>query len=119
MAEGADKRAKSSVNTVGASNHSDKDREELDFYQTPSFATQSLLDLGIIEAHNIWEPMAGNGAIAKPLNYDKDYIDDATREAWIEEIKAGRAVAVHFTQDEIAAGEVPTLYKRHIAAESK
>ena len=58
-------------------------------------------------------------AIAKPLNYDKDYIDDATREAWIEEIKAGRAIAVHFTQDEIAAGEVPTLYKRHIAAESK
>ena len=71
MAEGADKRAKGSVNTVGASNHSDKDREELDFYQTPSFATQSLLDLGIIEAHNIWEPMAGNGAIADILKQNK------------------------------------------------
>lgn len=32
MAEGVDKRAKNSVNTVGASNLSDKDREELDFY---------------------------------------------------------------------------------------
>lgn len=53
----------------------------------------------------------------------EDIVDlkDASAEVYfkLEEIKAGRAVAVHFTQDEIAAGEVPTLYKRHIAAESK
>ena len=58
-------------NTLGSSSLSKKAREELDFYQTPSFATQSLLDLGIIEAHNIWEPMAGNGAIAGILKQNK------------------------------------------------
>lgn len=26
----------------------------------------------------------------------------------------GRAIAVHFTEDEIALGEMPTLYKRHL-----
>ena len=62
-----DKRAAKVVNTVGASNLSNKDREDLDFYQTPSFATKSLLDLRLVEAHNIWEPMAGNGAIAEVL----------------------------------------------------
>ena len=51
-------------------------------------------------------------AIAKPLNYDKEYLDKKTIDAWIEEIRAGRAIAVHFTEDEIAAGEIPTLYKR-------
>lgn len=62
-----DKRAAKVVSTVGASNLSNKDREDLDFYQTPSFATKSLLDLRLVEAHNIWEPMAGNGAIAEVL----------------------------------------------------
>ena len=66
-----DKRAAKVVNTVGASNLSNKDREDLDFYQTPSFATQSLLDLRLVEAHNIWEPMAGNGAIAEVLKQNK------------------------------------------------
>ena len=65
------KRAAKVVNTVGASNLSNKDREDLDFYQTPSFATQSLLDLRLVEAHNIWEPMAGNGAIAEVLKQNK------------------------------------------------
>jgi len=32
----------------------------------------------------------------------------------VQEIKAGRAIAVHFTQDEIECGETPTLYSRHM-----
>ena len=66
-----DKRSAKVVNTVGASNLSNKDREDFDFYQTPSFATKSLLDLRLVEAHNIWEPMAGNGAIAEVLKQNK------------------------------------------------
>lgn len=56
----------------------------------------------------------GGWAIAKPLNYDKEYIsyDDLCEMA--NEVLAGRAIAVHFTEDEIALGEVPTLYKRHL-----
>lgn len=51
-------------------------------------------------------------AIAKPLNYSKEFLDSNTIKAWIKEIEEGKAIAVHFTEDEIAAGEIPTLYKR-------
>jgi hypothetical protein len=54
-------------NTLGSSSLSKKDRETLDFYQTPSYATESLLERFDFESKNIWEPMTGNGAIAKPL----------------------------------------------------
>lgn len=33
-----------------------------------------------------------------------------------QEVLDGHAFAVHFTEDEIALGEVPTLYKRHMEA---
>ena len=51
-------------------------------------------------------------AIAKPLNYDKEYVSEEDRKAMAQEVIEGRAIAVHFTEDEIAAGEVPTLYRR-------
>ena len=55
-------------------------------------------------------------AIAKPLNYDKEYVPEEERKAMAQEVLDGRAIAVHFTEDEIALGEVPTLYKRHVEA---
>lgn len=51
-------------------------------------------------------------AIAKPLNMDKDYVSEEDRKAMAQEVLDGRAIAVHFTQDEIDCGEVPTAYKR-------
>lgn len=54
-------------------------------------------------------------AIAKPLNYDKEYMSEEDRKAMAQEVIDGRAIAVHFTEDEIALGEVPTLYQRHMA----
>lgn len=55
-------------------------------------------------------------AIAKPLNYDKEYFSEEERKAMAQEVLDGHAFAVHFTEDEIALGEVPTLYKRHMKA---
>ena len=58
-------------------------------------------------------------AIAKPLNYDKEYMSEEERKAMAQEVLDGRAIAVHFTEDEIALGEVPTLYKRHMEKQGK
>ena len=57
-------------------------------------------------------------AIAKPfsLNYDKEYFSEEERKAMAQEVLDGHAFAVHFTEDEIALGEVPALYKRHMEA---
>ena len=55
-------------------------------------------------------------AIAKPLNYDKEYFSEEDRKAMAQEVLDGHAFAIHFTEDEIALGEVPTLYKRHMEA---
>lgn len=55
--------------TLGASNHTDKERESLDFYATDSIAIDKLLT---VERPNIsiWEICAGNGHLAQRL---KDY----------------------------------------------
>lgn len=53
-------------------------------------------------------------AIAKPLNYDKEYLSEEDRKQMAQEVLDGHAIAVHFTEDEIACGENPTLYKRHL-----
>ena len=58
-------------------------------------------------------------AIAKPLNYDKEYMSEEERKAMAQEVLDGHAIAVHFTEDEIALGEVPTLYKRHVEKQEK
>jgi hypothetical protein len=64
----SDNRQKTVVNTLGSSNISSKDREELDFYQTPSGAVKALIDSGLLDRSlKVWEPMAGNGAIADVL----------------------------------------------------
>lgn len=95
-----DKRAAKVVNTVGASNLSNKDREDLDFYQTPSFATKSLLDLRLVEAHNIWEPMTGNGAIAEVLKQN-NYLNVTTSDIVQRDYK------LDFTQDVFNMKEFP------------
>ena len=63
------------VNTLGASNHSEEDREDLDFYQTPSYATKTLLTeyLSKFPYRNIWEPTAGNKAISKVIEQNGGY----------------------------------------------
>lgn len=55
------------LNTLGSSYTSDKDREDLDFYQTPSYATKTLVEHFDLKSNFVWEPMAGNGMIAKEL----------------------------------------------------
>jgi predicted RNA methylase len=51
---------------IGASNHSEKNRMEEDFYSTPEKATIELLKREIFEG-NILEPACGTGAISKVL----------------------------------------------------
>lgn len=63
-------RSKNSVhnvyNTLGASNHTNKDRSKLDFYATPPLATKKLLELEEF-SNNIWEPACGMNHITKEL----------------------------------------------------
>ena len=54
-------------NTVGSSSLSSRDREGLDFYQTPSYATRTLLGRFDFGEGRLWEPMCGNGMIAAEL----------------------------------------------------
>lgn len=55
--------------TLGASNHTDKEREGLDFYTTDPIAIDKLLTVERPNI-NIWEICAGNGHLAQRL---KDY----------------------------------------------
>lgn len=54
------------INTLGSTTLNHADREDMDFYQTPDFATKTLLH-HLLFPETIWEPMAGNGAISKIL----------------------------------------------------
>lgn len=61
----------------GASNHSDTEREEVDYYATPDIATQWLCDLEVFDKH-ILEPACGEGAISQVLEsygYDVESMD--------------------------------------------
>lgn len=57
--------------TLGASNHTDKEREERDFYATSPVAIDKLL---MVEtpSHNVWECATGNGDLAQRLK-DKGF----------------------------------------------
>jgi len=50
--------------TLGASNHTDKEREENDFYATEPAAAEWLLKLESIN-HNVWECACGMGHLSK------------------------------------------------------
>lgn len=54
--------------TLGASNHTEKEREENDFYATQPEAIDFLLDNGNVQlSDKIWEPACGNGCLSKRL----------------------------------------------------
>lgn len=51
---------------IGASNHTDDDREERDFYATHPSAAQLLIDQGFLDKSvDIWECAAGQGHLAE------------------------------------------------------
>ena len=52
--------------TLGASNHTDKDREENDYYATDPVAIDKLLKVEQL-SNFIWEPAVGGGHLAKRL----------------------------------------------------
>lgn len=52
--------------TLGASNHTDKDREVNDYYATESKAIDILLEKAIL-SHNLWECACGAGDLSKRL----------------------------------------------------
>lgn len=52
--------------TLGASNHTDKEREVNDYYATEPAAVELLLELEKF-SHFIWEPACGEGHISKVL----------------------------------------------------
>ena len=53
--------------TLGASNHTDKEREENDFYATSPIAIDKLYKTGELTCKNIWECACGEGHLAKKL----------------------------------------------------
>lgn len=55
------------LNTLGSTKLHNTVREDLDFYQTPAYAVKTLVERFDFKTDFIWEPMAGNGAIAKHL----------------------------------------------------
>lgn len=52
--------------TLGASNHTESERESNDYYATDPIAAEHLLNLETF-SHNIWEPACGGGHLSKVL----------------------------------------------------
>lgn len=53
--------------TLGASNHTDKEREENDFYATEPIAIDKLYATGKLTCKDIWECACGQGDLSKRL----------------------------------------------------
>ena len=62
---------KSIYTTLGASNHTDKEREVNDYYATESKAIDVLLEKAVL-SHNLWECACGAGDLSKRLS-EKGY----------------------------------------------
>lgn len=66
--------------TLGASNHTEKERQEDDYYATDPTAIDVLMDVEIF-SYNLWEPACGQGHLSKRLLeyghkvYSTDLID--------------------------------------------
>lgn len=58
--------AKTTYITLGASNHTDKKRQSVDYYATDSVAID-LLRTKFVIPENVWEPAAGDGNLSKRL----------------------------------------------------
>lgn len=52
--------------TLGASNHTDKERELNDYYATDSIAIDALLEKATLN-HHLWECACGEGHLSKRL----------------------------------------------------
>lgn len=67
--------------TLGASNHTDKERESNDFYATSPRAIDALMEYGLDLPRKIWEPSCGSGCLSERLIekghevYSTDIID--------------------------------------------
>lgn len=57
---------KSIYTCLGASNHTEGERESMDYYATDPDAVEMLLDMEEFN-HHIWEPACGEGHISKVL----------------------------------------------------
>jgi hypothetical protein len=53
--------------SLGASNHTDKERQHEDYYATDPIAIDKLLSAGAEINHNVYEPACGEGHLAKRL----------------------------------------------------
>ena len=53
--------------TLGASNHTDKEREENDYYATQPIAIDKLRETGELTCNSIWECACGQGHLSKRL----------------------------------------------------
>lgn len=76
------------LNTLGASNLSDKERSKLDYYGTDPRTTEALLRVEDF-SHKVWEPCAGHHLIADKLEsrgYDVRCSDIADYEGYEHEI---------------------------------
>lgn len=61
--------------TLGASNHTEKERETDDFYATDPRAIDILLDyLHLQVPHGVWEPSCGSGCLSKRLEERGHYV---------------------------------------------
>lgn len=58
--------SKSIYTIIGASNHTDKEREPHDYYATDPIAIEALLEKAVL-AHKIWECACGTGELSKKL----------------------------------------------------
>lgn len=58
---------KSDFTTLGASSHSESEREENDFYATDPKALESFLDESGIKLRNVWECACGEGHLSEVL----------------------------------------------------
>ena len=58
---------KSIFTTLGASNHTEKEREINDYYATDPIAVDALLQGGAELNHKIWECSAGQGHLSERL----------------------------------------------------
>ena len=64
---------KSIFTTLGASNHTEKEREINDYYATDPIAVDALLQGGAELNHKIWECSAGQGHLSERLNLGTRY----------------------------------------------
>lgn len=58
--------SKGLLKILGASNHTDEQRADNDFYATDPACMEALLEREVF-SNNIWEPACGMGHLTKPL----------------------------------------------------